>query len=241
MLTKSCNPRTLRRVRIAGIAPIAAVAALLFVVSCRGREGQNAAASEEQLLRDKIAALTRQEQVLSADYSLAKDPNPYLALDCGSRKIDLKVQGHSLRSYSVARIQRSGGAAAAAEVWIKTDIKPLQSTSREKVVPGSGEATTASVAAKAPWGPQRMPSDYDVICRGNQVLAIRALPAESRNRFVRWFVGGYRRFTDWTRKAFGRRNAGFRDVIEVWMSEDDARLLFWSLPKQFGILLLNAP
>jgi hypothetical protein len=218
---------------------VPAVVSLLVLFSCRSQQSGGAAASEEQMLRDRIATLTRQDQVLSADYSLAKGPTPYISLDYLNRKIELKVHGRPLRSFGTARIQRSGGAPALAEVWTKVEIKPLQDTTRQKVVPGSGEATTASTAAKAPWGPRRMPSDYDVICNVNRVLEIRALPAESRSRFARWFVGGYRRFSDWTREVFGRRNVGFHEVIEVWMSEDDAQLLFWSLPKQFGILLLN--
>jgi hypothetical protein len=85
-----------------------------------------------------------------------------------------------------------------------------------------------------------MPADYDLICKGNLVLEIRSLPSvQSSNRLTRWIVGSYRRVSDWSRDVLGRRNSGFRERIEVWMSEDDARLLFWSLPKQFGILLLN--
>lgn len=232
---KSCG-RPLRRLVIAQ-----AIACVLIVSGCRDQRGGSGSLPEEQVLREKIALLSLQEQILSADYSLARNPAPYLALDGANRKIEFKVQGRALRSFGVTRFQRSGVAPAAATVWSKTGIKPLQNAARERVVPGSGEATTASVAAKAPWGPQRMPSDYDVICKGDFVLEIRALPAESRNRFVRWVVGGYRRASDWTREVFNRRNAGSKTVIEVWMGEDDARLLFWSFPKQFAILLLNIP
>jgi hypothetical protein len=213
---------------------------VLFVASCHSKQGQNSSMSEEQGLREKIASLARQEQILNADVSLSKTPAPYISLDYANRKIELKTLGHSLRSFSIARIQRTGGSPSVAEVWNETEAKPLQVPTRAQVVPGSGEATTASTATHAPWGPQRMPGDFDLICKGDQVLEIRSLPStQSSNRFSRWIVGGYRRARDWAREVVGRRNSNYREKIEIWMSEDDAKLLFWSLPKQFGILLLN--
>jgi len=134
--------------------------------------------------------LARQEQILTAEVSLAKNANPYLA-------------------------------------------------ERARVVPGSGEATSSSVAARAPWGPQRMPPDFDVICKENLAVSIRSLPSgQTGNRFTRWVASGYRQSVDWMRNLF-RRNIGRRESIEIWMGEDDSKLLFWSLPKQFGILLIG--
>lgn len=127
------------------------------------------------------------------------------------------------------------------QTWTEIEAKPLQITARARMVPGSGESTTTSVATREPWGPKRMPADFDLVCKGNQALEIRSLPSEqSRTRFTRWFVGGYRQVRDWARNVLGRRKALYQESIEVWMGEDDAQLLFWSLPKQFGILLLNA-
>jgi len=207
---------------------------------CRGRGGDSSGSTEEQQLRQKIAALTRQEQVLTAELSLARSPAPYLALDLANRKVELKIQGQSLRSFAIAEFEKTGGSPVAAQTWVETEIKPLQLTPRAKVVPGSGESTTSSIATKDPWGPHRMPMDYDVICKDGRALEIRSLASgKSRSRFARWVVSGYRQTRDWARDLLGRRSSSYREFIEIWLSEDDAKLLFWSLPKQFGILILE--
>lgn len=220
----------------------AAVLAALAVPSCRSPQTQQTSRglSEEQELRGKIATLSRQEQVLTAELSLAKSPAPYLAVDFANRKIDLKVQGHSLRSFAITKIRWTGGSPFMAQTWMETEARPLQTTTRARVVPGSGEATTSSVATREPWGPKRMPSDFDLICKGDQALEIRSLPSEqSRTRFTRWIVGSYRQARDWARHVLMGRNSAYRESLEIWMTEDDARMLFWSLPRQFGILLIN--
>ena len=82
--------------------------------------------------------------------------------------------------------------------------------------------------------------DYDLLCKENRLVGIRSLAsAESRTFVTRWIVGGFRRSRDWARNVFGRRNSGYSESLEIWLSEDDAQLLFWSLPKQFDILILN--
>lgn len=211
-----------------------------LAVSCRESAGEGPQQTEEQRLRQRIAGLTRQEQVLTAELSLARSPAPYLALDLANRKIDLKVQGHSLRSFTIAKFERTGGSPVVTRTWAETEVKPLQLTARAKVVPGSGESTTSSIATKDPWGPHRMPMDYDVICKEDRALEIRSLASgQSGSRFSRWIVSSYRQTRDWARDLLGRRSSSYRESIEIWLSEDDARLLFWSLPKQFGILILE--
>jgi hypothetical protein len=225
------------------IPALAAAFAVLLAFSCGSQRSPQAgrAGSEEQELRQRIAVLTRQEQALAAEFSLAKNPAPYLAVDFANRKMDLKVEGHSLRGFAINKINRTGGPPFIAQTWAETEAKPLETTTRARVVPGSGEATTASVATNDPWGPKRMPADFDLICKGYQALEIRSLPSEqSHTRFTRWMVSGYRQAREWARRVWGRPRAAYRESIEIWMSEDDARLLFWSLPKQFGILLLDA-
>jgi hypothetical protein len=225
------------------ILALAAMLAVLFAVSCRSREARQAGAKlpEEQELRGKIAMLSRRAQVLSAEISLAKNPAPYLAVDLANRKIGLKVQGHSLRSFAIRKIQRTGGSSLVARTWMETEARPLESPVRAKVVPGSGEATTSSLATRDPWGPKRMPSDYDLVCKGNQALRIRSLLSDqSRSRFTRWLVNAYLQVRDWARDTLGGRKSSYRESIEIWLDEDDAQLLFWSLPKEFGILVLDA-
>jgi len=241
------NPDCMRshiraRAWIAALLSILA-AMLALIVSCRSSQTQQAGRglSEEQELRHKFAELSRREQVLTAELALARNQAPYLALDVVNRKLDLKVQGHSLRSFNIVKIQRKGGSPFLAQNWLEIEAKPLQITTRPRLVPGSGEATTASVATRDPWGPKRMPADYDLICKGAQALEIRSLASEqSYNRFTRWIISSYRQFRDWTREVFSRNKSVYKESIEIWLGEDDAQLLFWSLPKQFGILVLNA-
>jgi len=184
--------------------------------------------------------LTRQEQILSAEISVAKSPAPYLSIDFLTGKIELKAQGRSLRSFSISKISRTGGPPFVAQTWEETEAKPLQNPERAKMVPGSGEETTSSIATQNPWGPKRMPLDYDLLCKENRLVGIRSLPsAQSRSRFTRWIIGGFRQSRDWTRNVFGRRQSTYRESIEIWLSEEDAQLLFWSFPKQFDILILN--
>jgi hypothetical protein len=220
-----------------------ALAALLagsLAVSCRSRQPSQGS-FEDQDAQERIAALTRQEQILSAEIALAKDPTPYLYVDFLTGKIELRAQGRSLRSFSIGKISRSGGSPFATQTWEETEARPLQLPARAKMVPGSGEATTSSIATQNPWGPNRMPLDYDLICKENRLVGIRSLPsAQSRSRFTRWIIGGFRQSWDWARNVLGRRKSGYRESLEIWLSEDQAQLLFWSLPKQFNILILNA-
>ncbi len=185
--------------------------------------------------------LVRQEQILSAEISLARDPTPYLSVDFVTGKIELRVQGRSLRSFPISKISRSDGPPFAAQTWQETEAKPLQLPERAKLVPGSGEETTSSIATQNPWGPKRMPLDYDLICKDTRLVEIRSLPSvESRSRFTRWIIGGFRQSRDWVRDVLERRRSVYRESLEIWLSEDHAQLLFWSLPRQFNILILNA-
>ncbi len=188
-----------------------------------------------------LATLTRQEQILSSEISLAKNPNPNISVDFLTGKIELRAQGRILRSFPISKISRSGGSPFAAQTWEETEAKPLQVPTRAKLVPGSGEETTSSIAIQNPWGPSRMPLDYDLICKDARLVEIRSLPSvQSHRRFTRWIISGFRQSNDWARDVLGRRKSAYRESLDIWLSEDHAQLLFWSLPKQFNILILNA-
>jgi hypothetical protein len=184
--------------------------------------------------------LTRQEQILSAEILVAKSTTLYLYIDSLTGRIELRAHGRSLRSVSIRKISRTGGSPFVARIWEETEAKPLQLPERAKMVPGSGEETTSSIASQNPWGPKRMPLDYDLLCKENRLVGIRSLAsAQSRSLFTRWIIGGFRRSRDWFRNVCGRRNSAYSESLEIWLSEDDAQLLFWSLPKQFDILVVN--
>jgi hypothetical protein len=226
--------------RMCAAHPVAVLCLVLLLASCRGGStGQSL--PEEQELRRNISALTKKEQILTAELALARSQAPYLVIDVANRKLDLKIQGYSLRSFNAATIKHNGGSPFVAQTWVKTEAKPLEVTARSQVVPGSGEATTASVATQDPWGPKRMPADYDLICKRSQALEIRSLASEqSRSRVTRWIVSSYRQTRDWLRDVWNRDRSGYKESFEIWIGEDNAKLLFWSLPKQFSILLVDA-
>lgn len=222
----------------------AVMLAALLLAGCNLRQGSQSGSkpSEEQSIRDRIDLLSRQEQMLAAEIALAKNQAPYLTLDLKNRRIDFKVQGHSLRGFPITKIIRSGGAPFVVQTWTGIEARPLQAPVRARVVPGSGEATTSSTATKEPWGPKRMPADYDLLCKGDQALQIRSLLSDpSRSAFTRWIVSSYRQVREWARERIAGGKSIHQESIEIWMGEDDAQLLFWSLPRQFGILLMNGP
>ncbi|HTY61770.1 MAG TPA: hypothetical protein VMG30_05885 [Acidobacteriota bacterium] len=226
--------------RIRALSLIALLGGSL-AISCRSRSEQSSQGSSEmQNVQERIAILTRQEQILSAEIAVAKSPTPYLFVDFLTGKIELRAQGKSLRSVSIRKFSRTGGAPFVARTWEETEARPLQIPERAKMVPGSGEETTSSVATQNPWGPKRMPLDYDLLCKENRLVGIRSLAsAQSSSFFTRWIISGFRQSRDWARNVFSRRDSAYSESLEIWLAEDDAQLLFWSLPKQFDILIVN--
>jgi hypothetical protein len=234
------KPGMTASMRVCSFALLALLVGSL-AISCRSRSGQpSQSSSEDKSAQERIAMLTRQEQILSAEIAVAKNPTPYLYVDFLNRKIELRAQGRSLRSFSIRKISRTGGPPFVARTWVETEASPIQIPERAKMVPGSGEETTSSISTENPWGPKRMPLDYDLLCKENRLIGIRSLASSESSSFItRWIIGGFRRSRDWARNVFGRRNSGYSESLEIWLSEDDAQLLFWSLPKQFDILILN--
>ena len=169
------RPRKTASMRVRALSLVALLAGSL-AVSCRSRSGQpSQGSSEGQNVQERIAMLTRQEQILSAEIAVAKNPTPYLFVDFLTGKIELRAQGRSLRSFSVRKISRTGGPPFVARTWEETEAKPIQIPERAKMVPGSGEETTSSIATQNPWGPKRMPMDYDLLCKENRLVGIRSL------------------------------------------------------------------
>lgn len=218
-----------------------AVLAVFWLPSCRsGAPGKGGGGGDSEQLRRKIVDLNLQEQAVAAEYSLARNPAPYLVVDLTARRIDLKARGRSLRVFKVVDIRRQEGAPEAVAIWSLTDKKPLEESERPKIEPGAGEEAAAEAAKQSLWGPHQMPADYDLLCGNGKVLEIRGLPPEqSGSRLSRWLQALYRRTADWYRRW--RRPEAERQVykLQLWLSDDNARLLFWSLPKQLNILVLD--
>jgi hypothetical protein len=220
---------------------LTAVLGSLWLSSCRpGARGKGSAGEDSDQLRRKIVELGLQEQAVAAEYSLARNPAPYLVVNLTGRRIDLRARGRTLREFRVVDIRRPEGASEAIAVWPMTDKKPLEESEHPKIEPGAGEEAAAEAAKQSLWGPHRMPADYDLICESGRVLVIRGLPAEqSGSGISRWLKSLYRRTADWYRRWRSPEAERQAYQLQLWLSDDDARLLFWSLPKELNILILD--
>lgn len=191
-------------------------------------------------MRRKLAEVNRKEQSLAAEYSLARNPAPYIVVDLQGGNIVMRARGRDLRTFSVSdvRVQKRGEAKD--PVWKMIEKKPLEKSERPQITPGAGEQATAEAAKQELWGLHRMPSDYDLICEGDRVLEIRALPSrESGPPVLQWLKTAYRRSIDRYRTWQAEKTDRARDRIQLWLPEEDARLLFWSLPKKLNLLVLD--
>jgi hypothetical protein len=217
------------------------LSAALIGCSC-GRLASSSAdksSAETQHLKKKYLELRSQYEALTIEYGLAKDSDPYLVVDLTHRSLALKTRGRYLRRVGILDATATGIGDARNMLWSLADRKPLAELERPQITPGAGEDATIEAAQKGIWGPARMPPDYDLLCRGGTVLQIRSLPPQaSSNRVHRGIVSSYRRFVDWFRglKTGSSHNP---QRIQLWLEEDDARLIFWSLPKQLQILIVR--
>jgi hypothetical protein len=219
------------------ILPLAVLAA-----SCTSRapEGGSGAEDENARLQKRLAELTWQEKTITAEYSLARAPAPYLVVDLTARSIDLKAQARTFRSFKITDVRRSGPQGQAIDTWALVSKKPYQTNERPKITPGAGDDAAAAAAKQALWGPHRMPSDYDLIFDGGKALEIRALPSEQSGWLVgRAITSAYRRTVDWYRHWSVSKDSLPQYTVQLWLSENDSQALFWSLPKQLSALVLD--
>jgi hypothetical protein len=226
--------------------PYSALILLSFALICCscGRKASTLAdksSAEAKQLRNRYLKLRGQEEALKIEYDLAKNSVPYLVVDLPNRDLELKTRGRHLRRARILDATTSGIGNAWTALWTLEGRKPLAELERPKITPGAGEDATVEAAQKGIWGPARMPADYDLLCQDGMVLQIRSLPAQdSSNRVYRGLVSTYRHFVDWLREwNIGSSHKPHR--VRVWVEENDARLIFWSLPKQMQILIVRDP
>lgn len=225
-----------------GAAIAGLLIALMPLVAGCSSDASRGAGNETEQLKKKYVELRRAEAALTAEYPLAKEPAPYLVVDIPNRSAELRARGRSLRRFDILETRVLSGAEAPSSVWSMKDRRPLAQVERPKIAPGAGEQAAAEAAKNALWGPFRMPADFDLVCEGGDVLQIRALPSErSPSGIVRWISSAYRRSADWFRRWRNSGDTQARDLIQLWLAENDSQLLFWSLPKQINILILRSP
>lgn len=226
--------------RVPGILGIGIVL-IALAASCSSAGGRGAA-DEAQQLRRRLAELGRLERSLSEEYPLARAFAPYLVVDPEKHSVELKARGRSLRTFAIREMGESSGTPLPDSTWSLVEKRPLEKTERPKITPGAGEEAAAAAAKQALWGPHRMPPDYDLVCDEGRVLEIRALPGtQSGTLVVRWLRSAYRRLADRYRRWRTPESSRPRYSLQLWMSESDARLLFWSIPEKIEILVLNGP
>ena len=118
--------------------------------------------------------------------------------------------------------------------------KSLQEVERPRVAAGAGEDAVAEAALKAQWGPQWMPIDYDLLCKDDNVLQVRALYGEA-SRFRAWkkVASVYRRLVDWIRERLVPGYSRPARGAKLWLSKEDSQLVYWSLPERIKILVIS--
>lgn len=209
-------------------------------VSCRTGPGETTGGgnSPTDNLRQQLVALKHREKALERETALARNPAPYLLANLSGQSVEFKAKGHTLRSFKIKRLV--AGPATFPDVALAlAEVKPIQKTDRPRIKPGEGEAATAKAVEKNLWGLDRMPLDYDLICRDGMILEIRALPSEQSGAAPVQFIKTlYRRTLDRYRRGKTTDRNPSR-TIQLWLDENDSRLLFWSLPKQLSIVIIQ--
>jgi hypothetical protein len=212
----------------------------LLVSACRSESGAAGSGDETGQLKMKVAELAVRQEALAAEYSLARNSDPYLVVDLPGRSIVLRARGRTLREFAMADAEDPPGPLARSSVWTLVEREPLEQSDRPKIKPGQGEEASAEAAKMSLWGPHRMPADYDLVCDGGRVLQIRSLPSQQSGSSIgRWIRTRYRRAAERVRRLGGAWGARSEFRLRLWLAENDSTLLFWSLPKKLSILMVN--
>jgi hypothetical protein len=224
---------------VTGLATILLIG--FFAGACRKQSsGEQTGAQNIAQLRKQVAELSLRQQVLATELSLAQNPAPYLVVNLSNHSIALQARARTLRTFEVVEVEKRSVTGALNAAWTVKEKKPFEKSQRPKVLPGHGDEAAAEAAKKALWGPDRMPADYDLICEGDRTLEIRSLPSQQNSsRISSWSKSLYRRLVERYRRFKESRSAKNSVRIQLWLSENDAKLLFWSLPKQLEVLVVE--
>jgi len=212
---------------------------ILSTVSCHSepKEKNGHTGTAIQKLQRQLTDLKYREKALQQENVLARKPEPYLLVDLTNPQVELKAKGRVLRAFKVKRLKRELQTIPDTARAL-LEVKPIQKTERPKIKPGEGEEATAEALEKNLWGLHRMPQDYDLVLQDGMILEIRALPSEQTGMAtVKLLKTLYRKTLDWYRHATSSETAQ-PQTVQLWLDENDARLLFWSLPKQLKILIV---
>ena len=214
---------------------------ILLTLSCHGESTKQIGETktEIQKIQQQLVAARHREKALQQENTLARNSETYLLISLSDFNVELKAKGRTLRAFKIKRL-KVGLDKIPDTGQVLSEVKPIQKIDRPKLKPGEGEAATAEAAQQNLWGLERMPQDYDMACLDGMTLEFRGLPSEQSGTGPFNFIKTlYRRALDWYRRgnSSGRNPS---QTIQLWLDENDSKLLFWSLPKQLKILVIPA-
>ena len=190
------------------------------------------------------AALAKKQDVLTAEYGLAKESSFYFVFDVSGRKIELRVRGMILRTWPIAEMRFWGRPefVGSVELVKKTALKAPE---RIVIKPGDAEpsikvpkpkpgvsvldATAADYELEA-IELRDMPGRFDLDLDNGLHIAVKArtgnapgLGAKLREAW-RWYIG--LPLAD----LVGERDKGTVSVLELtFADEKDAQSIYWHL------------
>ncbi|MBN2319985.1 MAG: hypothetical protein JXR49_12945 [Acidobacteria bacterium] len=211
-----------------------------WTFSCQASSGEKngGTKTETQILQQRLVELKLREKALLQENALARNPEPYLLVHLSGGSLELKAKGRILRAFKVKRLE-TNLETIPDTAQVLSEVKPVQKNDRPKIKPGDGEAATVEAVRKNLWGLHRVPQDFKLVFRNGMILGIRALPSERTGVApVKFLKNLYRKILDRYRHEQSSDQTRSQ-IIQLWLDENDARLLFWSLPGQFKILIVQ--
>jgi hypothetical protein len=200
-----------------------------------GLLGQGSAAAVDR------AALAKKQDVLNAEYGLAKEAKFYFVFDVLGKKLELRVRGMVLRTWPIESMRFWGRPefAGPAELVKKTALK-----APERVVLKPGESELVAPAPGAKPAEPGSTADYDL-----EALELRDMPkrfsldlSNGLHITVMAKAGGVpglgaRLRTAWRwyialplRNLFGRRGSKGLSELEIVFADDkDPQSIYWHL------------
>ncbi len=214
------------------------VICLLMSVACSrgGTDRPAKEALEAADLASRVHSLGETQRALELESRTARSDSPYLVVDFPAKRVELKARGRTLRVHALETYQFIVTRPPGNDAWDVTEKKPLRPLQRTRLAPGAGEDAPVDIT----WGPERMPSEFDLLCEGGRVLEIRASPASS-SRIVRGLRAAFARLAEVLLRMSGRSSPAEGGRIRLWLSNRESRVLYWSLPEKLPVIFRAAP
>lgn len=180
---------------------------------------------------------------LGFELELAKGSDFYLVLDTETSRLRLMLRGVVLEEFAVDRldlgvperlfVNASGSGEVRDRVWTAGTLDPPNRDERQVIQPPDPKTPEEELEPPTADPPQPAPGRYFI--RFSEPLVLEVRSAGSSSSFLgRLYEAGRRRATDAAAVVTGRAAARVR----VFLSDDDAELLYQSLPPGTRLLVL---